>query len=181
MSLRHALLGLLAEEPASGYDLLGMFQRSLAHVWPATQSQLYTELTKLAAADLITVVAEGARGRKEYAITEAGHAELVRWLLNPERGTPHRSPELLRVFFLHQAGAPAARRYLELWGERFDGYHAELTALLESTDWDNTTRYGGFGRLTLEWGLRYAEMNREWAKWAVGHVPPDGPDRPDAD
>ena len=44
MSLRHALLGLLAEHPASGYDLLKQFEGSLAFVWPATQSQLYTEL-----------------------------------------------------------------------------------------------------------------------------------------
>ncbi len=41
MSLRHALLGLLSEGPASGYDLLKLFDNSLANVWPATQSQLY--------------------------------------------------------------------------------------------------------------------------------------------
>jgi hypothetical protein len=29
MSLRYALLGLLAEEPASGYDLAGKFERNL--------------------------------------------------------------------------------------------------------------------------------------------------------
>jgi hypothetical protein len=41
VSLRHATLGLLAQHPASGYDLLKKFQESMAHVWPATQSQLY--------------------------------------------------------------------------------------------------------------------------------------------
>ena len=78
MSLRHAVLGLLAHGPASGYDLLGTFQGSLANVWPATQSQLYGELNRLADAGLITVAAEGPRGRKEYALTEAGMAELKR-------------------------------------------------------------------------------------------------------
>lgn len=33
MSLRHAVLGLLAESPASGYDLMKMFNASLANVW----------------------------------------------------------------------------------------------------------------------------------------------------
>lgn len=61
MSLRHALLGLLSERPASGYDLLKLFETSLANAWPATQSQIYTELTKLADAYLIAVAAE-ARG-----------------------------------------------------------------------------------------------------------------------
>ena len=43
-----AALGLLAQEPGSGYDLLKHFEKSMANVWPATQSQLYGELNKLA-------------------------------------------------------------------------------------------------------------------------------------
>jgi hypothetical protein len=45
-------------------------------VWPATQSQLYAELGRLTDAALITVGAEGPRGRKEYAITDAGRLAL---------------------------------------------------------------------------------------------------------
>ncbi|MGB0972936.1 MAG: PadR family transcriptional regulator, partial [Mycobacterium sp.] len=41
MSLRFATLGLLAQRPGSGYDLLKRFEKSMANVWPATQSQLY--------------------------------------------------------------------------------------------------------------------------------------------
>ena len=49
----------------------------MANVWPATQSQLYGELNKLAAAELIEVAEVGARGRKEYRITVAGRTELL--------------------------------------------------------------------------------------------------------
>ena len=38
----------------------------MANVWPATQSQLYGELNKLADAGLIEVSDIGPRGRKEY-------------------------------------------------------------------------------------------------------------------
>ena len=48
-----AALGLLAQQPGSGYDLLKTFEKSMANVWPATQSQLYGELNKLADAGLI--------------------------------------------------------------------------------------------------------------------------------
>ncbi|MFD1050558.1 PadR family transcriptional regulator, partial [Kibdelosporangium lantanae] len=61
MSLRHAVLGLLSTGPASGYDLLKRFEISLANVWPATQSQLYSELNRMADADLVKVAAEGPR------------------------------------------------------------------------------------------------------------------------
>ena len=55
MSLRIAALGLLAQAPGSGYDLLKHFEKSMANVWPATQSQLYGELDRLAEAGLIEV------------------------------------------------------------------------------------------------------------------------------
>jgi DNA-binding PadR family transcriptional regulator len=71
VSLRIAALGLLAQKPASGYDLLKQFEQSMANVWPATQSQLYGELNKLADTGLIEVVDIGPRGRKEYRITPA--------------------------------------------------------------------------------------------------------------
>ena len=74
MSLRYAALGLLAQHPGSGYDLLKRFEASMANVWPATQSQLYGELNKLADAGLIEVTDVGPRGRKAYRVTEAGRA-----------------------------------------------------------------------------------------------------------
>src|SRR6188508_3579467 len=88
VSLRMAALGLLAREPASGYDLLRTFEQSMANVWPATQSQLYGELNKLAADGLIEVSDVGPRGRKEYQVTDAGRTELIRWVTNPRDDPP---------------------------------------------------------------------------------------------
>jgi DNA-binding PadR family transcriptional regulator len=100
VSLRMAALGLLAQQPGSGYDLLKTFEKSMANVWPATQSQLYGELNKLADAGLIEVTDIGPRGRKEYGITPAGRAELQRWVMSPEDDPPFRTASLLRVFLL---------------------------------------------------------------------------------
>ena len=85
-----AALGLLAQQPGSGYDLLKTFEKSMANVWPATQSQLYGELNKLADSGLIEVADIGPRGRKEYRITRAGRAELQRWMMNPQNDPPFR-------------------------------------------------------------------------------------------
>ena len=73
MALRHALLGLLSTSPASGYDLLKSFEGSLFQVWPATQSQVYAELGRLSDQGLVSLTSEGARRRKEYTATAAGH------------------------------------------------------------------------------------------------------------
>lgn len=169
MSLRHALLGLLSERPASGYDLLKLFETSLATAWPATQSQIYTELTKLAGAGLITVAAEGPRGRKEYALADEGLAELRHWLTEtkPQRNT--RSDILLRVFFLGVLTPEQARGYLAELIELSDQGYQGLRRLEESVDWDDGN-LSVYGRIALEYGLRFNAMRREWAEWAAGQI-----------
>lgn len=169
MSLRHALLGLLSDKPASGYDLLKLFDTSLATVWPATQSQIYTELSKLAQAGLITVAAEGPRGRKEYALTEQGMAELRRWLTEttPQRNT--RSEVLLRVFFLGVLTPGQARAYLAELADMSAQGEESLRRLAESVDWDDDN-LSSYGRIVMEYGLRFNAMRREWAEWAAGQI-----------
>src|ERR1043165_7153724 len=102
VSLRMAALGLLAQQPGSGYDLLKTFEKSMANVWPATQSQLYGELNRLSDAGLIEVSDIGPRGRKEYRATADGRSELLRWMVPPGAAPPFRSASLLRVFLLDQ-------------------------------------------------------------------------------
>ena len=169
MSLRIAALGLLAQEPGSGYDLLKQFEKSMANVWPATQSQLYGELNKLADAGLIEVSDIGPRGRKEYRITEAGRAELRRWVANPEDDPPFRSPGLLRVFLLGEVPPEQAREHTVAMAEYADGEVNRLEELRDSIDW---TEGDGlfYGRAALEYGLRMNSMEAEWAKWLVNAI-----------
>src|SRR3954463_7786476 len=107
-----AALGLKAQQPGSGYDLLKTFEKSMANVWPGTQSQLYGELNKLADTGLIEVSDIGPRGRKEYRITDAGRAELRRWVTNPQDDPPFRSAALLRVFLLGEVPPQKAREHV---------------------------------------------------------------------
>ncbi|MFE1170954.1 PadR family transcriptional regulator [Streptomyces sp. NPDC058773] len=169
MSLRHAVLGLLAESPASGYDLMKLFNASLANVWPATQSQVYGELTKLTTAGLVEVAAHGARGRKEYAITEDGLTELRHWLTDVEPSGPQRHDGLLRVFFLGIVTPLEAQTYLLHQAERAARNHAALEHLEKTATWDEEM-ISVYGRLTMEYGLRLSAAEEEWARWAAEEV-----------
>lgn len=170
MSLRHAVLGLLADRSGSGYDLLRIFQTSLANVWPATQSQLYTELNRLAEDGLVAVTAEGPRGRKEYAITDAGRAELRHWLLETEPERNRRSEPLLRVFFLGRLDPEQARGYLHRERQTAQAGRRALEELAERLGADPDP-LAVYGRLALEWGLRFHAMHGEWAEWAARQLP----------
>jgi PadR family transcriptional regulator AphA len=167
MSLRHAVLGLLAEQSGSGYDLLKRFQTAMANVWSATQSQLYGELGKLEKASLIKVTEEGPRGRKEYEITEAGHEELRAWLLSPYDPPAPRSESLLRVYFLDSVSPEQAQSYVTGMGEIGERRLEHLERIEATVDWDNSSVYG---RLALEWGKRFSRMQAEWAEWSVAQL-----------
>jgi PadR family transcriptional regulator AphA len=169
MSLRHAVLGLLSSGPASGYDLLKRFEVSLANVWPATQSQLYSELNRMADAALVKVAAEGPRGRKEYVITDAGMAELRHWMTEVEPERVRRSDMLLRVFFLDLVSPAEAVAYLHRQVEFATNRYAGLEEIKREVA-DQDDNLAVYGRLALEWGLRYIAAVRDWAEWAEAEV-----------
>ncbi|MFI6844515.1 PadR family transcriptional regulator [Kitasatospora sp. NBC_00085] len=169
MSLRHALLGLLVDRPASGYDLLKEFESSLALAWPATQSQVYTELTRLDDSGLITVSAHGPRGRKEYALTAEGLAELQHWLTETTPTQHARSDLLLRVFFLGVLTPAQGRDYLR-WLARISERHQERLQAAEEEIGRGDGDPAVHSRIALEYGLRFNAMRREWAEWAEGQI-----------
>lgn len=169
MSLRFAALGLLAQRPGSGYDLLKRFEESMANVWPATQSQLYGELNKLADSGLIEVIDVGPRGRKEYRATPAGRAELVRWIGESGDGPPVRRPDLLRVFLLGELPAEDARSYASTFAQRAASELKRLENLRDSIAWGESDA-AFYGRAALEFGLREATMEEQWARWLVRSI-----------
>ncbi|MEU0931401.1 PadR family transcriptional regulator [Streptomyces malaysiensis] len=164
MSLRHAVLGLLSEEPGSGWDLMQKFDISLRHAWTATQSQVYGELAKLADTGLITVAEEGPRGRKVYEITEEGRVELRRWMIDVAP-RPRRDDLILRVFFLNAVSPEEARTFLSRIAEAASERHEELRELHDRIHWSDDA-LSVYGALALDWGLRLEAMQREWADWA---------------
>jgi len=169
MSLRHGLLGLLVDGPASGYDLLKIFDHSLSFIWPATQSQLYGELNRLADEGLVTASDEGPRRRKEYTITTEGRAELEHWLTVVEPDRIRRNDAMLRVFFLGTLQPQQAKAYLEREATVHENLEQLLHGVLTETDWEAES-FNRYGRLVLESGMRYAHTQAEWARWAVDQV-----------
>ncbi|RJT96570.1 PadR family transcriptional regulator [Arthrobacter frigidicola] len=109
MSLRYAILGLLARQPSSGYELTRKFDSSLRTAWHAQHSQIYPELAKLEAEGLAEIIKRGARGSKTYGLTESGHDALRHWLVEVAPDRSQRNESAVRLF-LTQLMAPRERR-----------------------------------------------------------------------
>jgi PadR family transcriptional regulator AphA len=171
MSLRFALLGLLAEEPSSGYDLTRRFEEGIgAFAWSAGHSQIYPELAKLAAEDLIVVVSEGARGRRVYDVTPAGRAALREWLLGPHTdGGTVRNEFVLRLFLLSALDDEDAQRVLEGVREYADQQIARLEgAQAAMADAGAPTSYAP--NLAAEFGVWTFRATQSWAEWASAQL-----------
>lgn len=168
MSLRHALLGLLEDGPASGYELTRRFELSLQkYAWTAQQSHIYPELNRLAAEELIAVVDQGARGRRTYAITPAGRDELRSWLTSPLKPRAIRDEQMLRMCLLSALEISDARALVQQYAEQAQGELAALRSIAEAADTEAHPRGRlRFGRLAADLGVRQYTAVLEWAEWA---------------
>jgi DNA-binding PadR family transcriptional regulator len=178
MSLSHALLGLLAVEPASGYTLTKAFEQSLGrYAWHAGHTSIYPELNRLAERGLVEVSAEGPRGSRTYAVTPAGRDELRSWLLQaPRRTGKVRNEEVLRMFLLSSLDPVDARAVLTQIAQDAAAGVAEQRAIRAAHDGTPMVGREGFGQFAAEFGLRQYEAVHEWALWATAQLdePPAG-------
>ncbi len=99
MSLPHALITALVEQPSSGSDLASRFDRSIGYFWQATHQQIYRELGRLEDAGWVeSLPPESGRGRKKvYQVLPAGRAELQRWVAEDQDPNPLRDAFMVRL------------------------------------------------------------------------------------
>jgi DNA-binding PadR family transcriptional regulator len=99
MSVRHALLALLSEEPKFGLRLRQEFEARTGEVWPLNVGQVYTTLQRLEREGHIESDDTGTDGaQKRYRLTGAGGRELDRWLRTPpDAGPPPRDELVIKV------------------------------------------------------------------------------------
>ncbi|WP_236791042.1 PadR family transcriptional regulator [Amycolatopsis sp. GM8] len=116
MSLRHALLALLDAGPMTGYELAKQFDQSADRVWHASHPQIYTELRRLEADDLV-VADEQPRGTKAvkraYRLTGDGGRELRRWVSEVEPPSRVRDAAYLKATYFEYAEPETVRRHFE--------------------------------------------------------------------
>lgn len=168
MSLRHAILVLLDEREASGYDLAREFARGIGHVWNATHQQIYLELGRLNDDGLVEfrhVPQAGRPDKKIYRITDSGYRELRTWM-----DEPAPKPRLRDALMIKIAGGHLAdpTRLLEELRTQMDDHRETMatfrrmeTAYKQLSPREQESRL--FEWLALRRGLLTEES---WLTWA---------------
>jgi PadR family transcriptional regulator, regulatory protein AphA len=101
----YVILGMLRNEPRSGYEVKRIVDHSTRFFWAASYGQIYPELSRLAEAGLVAGESRPAGGRRRtvYRLTDAGREELRRWLARPPDRLELRDEGLLKLFFARAA------------------------------------------------------------------------------
>ena len=130
MSVKYALLGILAKDQKHGYDLKEAFEESVGDFWTVNYGQIYRTLDRLERDGLVEWHEEPQErrpDRKVYRITPKGISELRVWLTQPVTGPrPLRDELFVKMLFL----LPHDRRaILELIAQQKNVYLAQMQRL----------------------------------------------------
>ena len=112
MALHHAVLALLADKPAHGYELKSSFEQAVGEQWGGLNiGHLYQVLDRLAKDGLIESERQPQQikpDRLVHRLTPAGRAELECWLTEPAvRAHGYRDDFFLKVMAAARSGEQA--------------------------------------------------------------------------
>jgi DNA-binding PadR family transcriptional regulator len=102
MSVRNAILGLLAHRPRHGYELHDAFEAMVGgeQNWDIKPAQVYSTLTRLEHKGLVAedgVIQDGGPEKHIYTVTDAGRAELQEWFTRPVLSDRRRDEFFLKL------------------------------------------------------------------------------------
>jgi DNA-binding PadR family transcriptional regulator len=159
MNYRGVVLGLLARQPMSGYDIKRCFEGFGWLIHGPSLGSLYPALRALHEDGYLTMeVVEGERGlsRKVYSITQVGRKVLEKWMGESEADTS------LKTFLMHLMVADSLSpedllAYLEWRRSQVADHQVELEQSREDESCDEDLE-----RLALEYGQILAAAEMAW-------------------
>jgi DNA-binding PadR family transcriptional regulator len=165
--LGYALLGLVHQEPMSGYALRSLFATTAMGTFSDSPGAIYPALQRLESRGWVKGKAEasaGLRKRRVYTATAQGVRALKDWLKEPvERQDVVRNTAklMLRFAFIdHALGADTAARFLKQYAHATSQYVGELQQFLGSEDGQKMQLSA---RLAVDHGIQEYKARLKWA------------------
>src|ERR1700732_1873161 len=167
-SSMEVLLGVLAIEPMSGYDLGLTIRQSAGHFWNESYGQIYPNLKKLASEGFVSRQTERQKGkpdRRIYSITDKGRERLTKWLAVPPQPEIPRNELLLKLFFGGQGSTQLLIGYVERMAEE----RRVVLALLERAEREEIEKNrhypdAPFWRMAAHFGQMEMKAHLRWAQ-----------------
>lgn len=102
--LQYIILGLLRQEPKTGYEIKQAFENDIGEFWQAKHSQIYPELKRLENMELIDhdiVIVGKKMETKKYHILNSGVEFFLEWQFSDVTElTPNKDEFTLKLYFI---------------------------------------------------------------------------------
>jgi DNA-binding PadR family transcriptional regulator len=164
---RYAILGVLLEGPATGYEIKSLMGRSTVYFWRESDSTIYPMLKVLAEEGkvLSEIVYVGKKKKEVFSITEMGRTEFKAWLRCPTGSETPRNEFLLKLFFVTDQ-----EEMVRLFQERLE--NAEKIYEEYRKIEDRLEKLGDFPRKairlkSLRYGIAHLTLEITWLKEGV--------------
>jgi DNA-binding PadR family transcriptional regulator len=172
----YAILGHLALQPWTMYDLARQMQRNVHFYFPRVESQIYAEPKKLVAAGLAEAATEmtGRRARTVYSITPAGREALADWLSTPLGKGPLLEFEAVLRVMLAPFGTDAdLARTLRQVREDIQGTILTVADRISDEYAGGTApfqRYAQYRSIMHDFLLSFGQLVDDWAERAEARM-----------
>jgi DNA-binding PadR family transcriptional regulator len=160
VSLRYFVLGLLTQQPMSGYDIKRSLKGLSWLIGNPSGGSLYPLLRALRQEDLVTVeIVPGLDRppRKIYSITEAGHQALQAWIEQPIAANATLRGFVMRLLLADSHPPARLSAHLKQRRAQVATRHASLAGGLETG-----ARLNRGQQLALDYGLALAKAELAW-------------------
>jgi DNA-binding PadR family transcriptional regulator len=175
VSFRHFILGLLTQEPMSGYDIKRALQRLGWLVGDPSFGSLYPALHALLSDGLVEVDVfprQDKPPRKVYSIMEAGRQELAAWTAQPQAPNSSLKAFVMRLNLAGSLSSAGLVAHLEQRRAQVDAHRADLEHGAESV-----AEHVDLGQsLALNYGLALARAELDWLDSTLDRLSQPAPD-----
>jgi DNA-binding PadR family transcriptional regulator len=158
--MRHAVLALLADEPAHGYEIKRALEERFGSVIaPLNAGQVYTTLQRLQRDDLVAddaVAQSGRPDKRVYRLTAAGREALQEWLGAPSAPTKLRDDFFMKLVLAHSMGLADPAELIARQRQTYLRALGELERVLADGGADGTTA------LVVEGAALHLEADLKW-------------------
>jgi DNA-binding PadR family transcriptional regulator len=170
MSVGHAILGILAQGPAHGYDLKREHDARFPGAKPLAYGQVYATLARLERdghAEIAETIQGGGPDRTVYALTPEGQQTLTDWLEQVEPAGPYPADELVRktITALH-LGTDAVRFLARQRAEHMARMRQLVKAQTEVVELG--------ARIALDHTIAHLDADLRWLETAAARVASNG-------
>lgn len=174
--LQYIILGLLNQQPLTGYDLTKAFDNEIGEFWQAQHSQIYPQLKRLEDQGYVTheVTVSGAKLEKKlYHITTQGQQILRDWI---SFGTPDltatKDEFILKLYFIKTNQDPRLlamlQEQLQLHSSKLQHLRQRLTTVFPDEK-ATADHYGHY--LILRHAIGREAYYVSWLKQTLAELP----------